>query len=466
MPHHPPGPRVRLWATYQVLAHPLTSMPGWFRRYGDPILVPTINGDVVMTARPELVKQIFATPGSAYDPFAVKGTAALTGPRSLFQFRGEEHRRHRQLIMPSFHGSRMRAYAAAMQETTREVMGAAIGQGRVELHALTQKISLEIILRTVFGVQEPEEVHGAHGAGAVVHKGPPRRAFAAAIKALVDAAHPLFLFMPFLQRAPLGMGPWAKFRRTYEELEALLREQLAVTRARHHDGHAGEDVLSMLLQARDEQGDHLDDDEICDELRTLLFAGHETTAIALCWAVDAVGRHPAVAERLAEELRSLPPNAPAEAIAQLPYLEAVCNESLRRYPIVTEVLRTLHEPMELGGYRIEPPAAVSASILGVHMNPELYPEPEAFRPERFLERKYGPHELLPFGGGHRRCIGAAFASFELKVVLGTLLRELEVTLCNPHAPRPVRRNVTLAPEGGVPVIITTDRPGSITAATA
>lgn len=450
MPDRPPGPAIRLWATYQVLAHPLTSMPGWFRRYGDPMLVPTINGDVVMTAQPELVKQIFAAPGSTYGTFAAKGTAALTGPRSLFQLRGEPHRRHRQLIMPSFHGSRMRAYAAAMQEITRETIGSAVGSGRVVLHELTQRISLEVILRTVFGVQDPARV----------------KAFSKAIQHLVAAANPLFMFMPFLQRAPLGLGPWAKFRRAYDRLEQLLCEQLAITRARNQHGSEGEDVLSMLLQARDESGDHLEDDEIRDELRTLLFAGHETTAIALCWAVDAVGRHPAVAERLAAELASLPADADAEALAKLPYLEAVCNESLRLYPIVTENLRGLHEPLELGGYQLRPPTAVSASILGVHMSPELYPEPEAFRPERFLERKYGPHEFLPFGGGHRRCIGAAFASFELRIVLGTLLREFTLTLCNPHAPRPVRRNVTLAPEGGVPVIITAERPGSVTAAAA
>jgi cytochrome P450 len=454
MPDRPPGPPLRLWTTYQVLAHPMTSMPAWFQRYGDPMLVRAINGDLVMTAKPELVKQIFAAPGSTYAPFAPQATAVLTGQRSLFQLRGEPHRRHRQLIMPSFHGSRMRAYAAAMQQTTREAIGSAVGAGRVPLHELTQRISLEVILRTVFGVQEPARV----------------RAFSEAIKAVIAATNPLFLFMPFLQRAPLGLGPWAKFTRARDVLERLLHEQIALMRARAQ----GEDVLSLLLEARDEMGGRLDDEEISDELRTLLFAGHETTAIALCWAVDAVGRHPAVAERLAEELGSLPDHhepggeqgADAEAIAKLPYLEAVCNESLRLYPIVTEVLRTLHEPMEVGGYTVRPPDGVSASILGIHMNPEIYPEPQAFAPERFLERKYGPHEFLPFGGGNRRCIGAAFAGFEMRVVLGTLLREFTVKLCEPHAPRPVRRNVTLAPEGGVPVIITADRPGSVTAAAA
>jgi len=450
MPDRPPGPAIRLWATYQVLAHPMTSMPGWFQRYGDPVHIPTINGNVVLTAKPELVKQIFAAPGQTYGTWAAKGTATLTGPRSLFQLRGEPHKRHRQLIMPSFHGSRMRAYAAVMQQITRETIGTAVGAGRIELHQLTQKISLEVILRTVFGVQDHERVS----------------AFSEAIKAVIASTNPLFLFMPFLQRAPLGLGPWAKFRRHYQRLEQLLCEQLALARARG----GGDDVLSMLLEARDELGGRLDDEEIRDELRTLLFAGHETTAIALCWAVDAVGRHPAVAERLAAELAALPDQADqaadAEALAKLPYLEAVCNESLRLYPIVTEVLRGLHEPIELGGYTVRPPDAVSASILGVHMSPEIYPEPQLFRPERFLERKYGPHEFLPFGGGHRRCIGAAFASFELRVVLGTLLREFTVKLCNPTAPRPVRRNVTLAPEGGVPVIITGDRPGSVTAAAA
>ncbi len=433
MSDRPPGPAIRLWATYQVLARPMTSMPGWFQRYGDPILVPTINGNVVMTARPELVKQIFAAPGSTYLPFAAKGITPLTGMRSVFQLHGEEHRRHRQLIMPSFHGSRMRAYARAMQAITREVLGSAVGTGPVPLHELTQRISLEVILRTVFGVQERERV----------------AEFSRAITAMVATAHPLFLFMPFLQRAPLGLGPYAKFRRAFEVLDGLLREQLERTRTRGD----GEDVLSMLLQARDDRDGGLDDEEIRDELRTLLFAGHETTAIALCWAVDAIGRPAAVAERLREELGALPADAEPEALAKLPYLDAVCNESLRLYPIVTEVLRTLHEPTELGGYHLEPPYAVSASILGVHRDPALYPEPEVFRPERFLERKFGPHELLPFGGGHRRCIGAAFAGFELRVVLGTLLREFEVALRNPQAPRPVRRNVTLAPEGGVPVTV-------------
>lgn len=446
MPDRPPGPSSRLWSTYQVLARPMTSMPRWLRRYGDPILVPTINGDVVMTARPELVKQIFGTASASYQPFATKGTAIFTGPRSVFQLRDVEHRRHRRLIMPSFHGARMRAYADAMQQTTRAVVGAAAGTGTVPLHTLTQRISLEVILRTVFGVQGPARV----------------RAFSQAITTQVEATSPLFVFMPFLQRELGGVGPFARFRRTFEALDAMLREQ--VERSRADDG--GQDVLHMLLQARDEDGGRLDDEEIRDELRTLLFAGHETTAIALCWAVDAVGRHPAVAERLRDELATLPPDADPEALAKLPYLEAVCNETLRLYPIVTEVLRGLHEPMELGGYSLRPPTAVSASILGVHRDPTLYPEPEAFRPERFLERKYGPHEFLPFGGGHRRCIGAAFAGFELRVVLGTLLREFGVALQQPHAPRPVRRNVTLAPEGGVPVAITAQRPGSVTAAAA
>lgn len=448
MPDRPPGPAIRLWATYQVLARPMTSMPAWFQRYGDPMLVPTINGNVVMTARPELVKRIFAAPGSTYSPFAAQGIGALTGMRSVFQLRGDEHRRHRQLIMPSFHGSRMRAYASAMQTITRDVLGSAADGRPTVLHDLTQRISLEVILQTVFGVQEPAHLH----------------AFSDAITTLVASANPLFLFMPFLQRAPLGLGPYAKFRRAFEALDGLLREQLERTRARAQGGEEGEDVLSMLLRARDESDGQLDDEEIRDELRTLLFAGHETTSIALCWAVDALGRHPAIAERLRDELGTLPSDAAPEAIAKLPYLEAVCNESLRRYPIVTEVLRTLHEPMELGGYSLQPPYVVSASILGVHRDPTLYPEPELFRPERFLERKFGPHELLPFGGGNRRCIGAAFAGFEMRVVLGTLLREFDVKLRNTHAPQPVRRNVTLAPEGGVPITITPARPGSVSIA--
>ncbi|MCA9706669.1 MAG: cytochrome P450, partial [Myxococcales bacterium] len=433
MPDRPPGPSLRLWSTFRFLRYPMTVIPEWFARYGDPLYVPAVNGDVVMTAQPALVKQIFSTPASSYGPFAAAGVAALTGPRSVFQLRDQEHRRHRRLIMPSFHGSRMRAYAADMQRAARHVFDGAVGRGPVPLHTLTQRISLEVILRTVFGVQEPARVDR----------------FSDAITEMVEAISPMFIFMPFLQRELWGLSPYARFRRRFEQLDALLVEQ--VERARQAEG--GEDILSMLLTARDEEGDRLDDQEIRDELRTLLFAGHETTGIALCWAVDAVGRRRPVAERLADELAALGPEPEPEALAKVPYLEAVCNETLRRYPIVTEVLRTLHEPMELGGYALRPPTAVAACILGVHQREDLYPEPDAFRPERFLERKFGPHEFLPFGGGHRRCIGAAFAGFELQIVLGTLLREYDVRLQSPAPPRPVRRNVTMAPDDGVPVVV-------------
>jgi len=375
----------------------------------------------VMTARPELIKQIFSQPASHYSPFAAKGIAALTGERSVFQLRDQEHRRHRRLMMPPFHGSRMRAYAHAMQRTAREVFTQAADSGPVKLHTLTQKISLDIILQTVFGVQEPERV---------------------------------------LQREFGGIGPFARFRRVWEHLDELLRAQ--VDHIRENPG--GTDVLSMLLEARDPEGEGLDDQEIRDELRTLLFAGHETTAIALCWVVDLVGRHPAVAERLIDELMALGPDAEPEEIAKVPYLEAICNEALRLYPIVTEVLRTLHEPLELGEYQLEPPFGVSASILGVHRNEELYPEPETFRPERFIEHKFGPHEFIPFGGGHRRCIGAAFAGFEMRIVIGTLLREFGVKLMDPQAPKPVRRSVTLGPSGGVPVQITAAGAGTVSVA--
>lgn len=440
----PPGPSSRLWSTYLFVTRPLTTFSRWFEQYGDPFHLPAVNGNVVLTAQPRLIKKIFSTPPSAYGPFAAKGIAAVTGPRSVFQLRDKPHRRHRRLIMPSFHGSRMRAYAADMQHTTRHVFDRAVGRGPVPLHTLTQQISLEVILRTVFGVQQPARV----------------ARFAEAVTEVIDATLPSFIFMPFLQRELWGMGPFARFRRRFERLDALLVDQIARTR---REG-PGEDVLSMLLTARDEHGGQLDDQEIRDELRTLLFAGHETTGIALSWAMDAIGRHPKVAERLIDELTALGPDPDPAALAKVPYLEAVCNETLRKYPIITEVLRTLHEPMELGGYELAPPTAVAASIMGVHLREDLYPEPRAFRPERFLERKFGPHEFLPFGGGHRRCIGAAFAGFEMQVVLGTVLREYAVALQNPTAPRPVRRTVTMAPHDGVPAVITRDRPGSMIAA--
>jgi cytochrome P450 len=193
----------------------------------------------------------------------------------------------------------------------------------------------------------------------------------------------------------------------------------------------------------------MDDAHIRDELRTLLVAGHETTALVIAWAIDAVHRNPHVLARLREELDAAD-GSPADD-AKLPYLDAVGREALRRWPALPEVMRVLVRPLSFDGVTVPAGHSLGVAIANIHHRADIYPEPFAFRPERFLERKYGPHEYMPFGGGHRRCLGAAFAEFELRIVIGVAVREFAFELQQSSEPRAVRRNITMGPRGGVPV---------------
>ena len=214
-----------------------------------------------------------------------------------------------------------------------------------------------------------------------------------------------------------------------------------------------EDILRMLVEATDEDGVGMTSEEIKSQLITVLFAGYETTAITMSWMTDEIWRRPEVLENLRSEVDALSDGAPASAYTKLPYLGAVIKETLRLHPVVTEVLRKLNEPLQLGEHLLPEGKAVSASILLAHLDPERFPEPLKFRPERFLERKHGPFDYLPFGGGHRRCIGAAFSTFEMQISMGLLVRDYDVTLHDRAPARPTRRNLAMAPASPIPVTL-------------
>lgn len=427
----PAGPAGKLRSTYRILRDPMASLPAWHRRFGDPFTIPTVNGTVVMTGDPKLVKEIFAASPSVFAPFATQGIGPTIGDGSLLALHEPRHMRERKLLMPAFHGERMRTYAETMAVVAAQQFGEAAGSAQFSALELAQSISLEVIVRAVFGAQDDARA----------------RVLSDAVLSLVEHTSPLLFFMPFLHRDFGGFGPWARFRKHHVHLDRLLQEQ--IERARAHED--GVDICSLLVRARYEDGAPMSDGDIRDELRTLLFAGHETTAITIAWVLDHVHRHPEVLARLRDELATLGDAPDPAEYARQPYLEAVCKEAMRIYPVVTEVLRMLVAPFRLGEWELPARVAVSAGALLVHRREDLYPEPLAFRPDRFLERKFAPWEYLPFGGGHRRCIGAAFASFEMAVVLGTALSGFEFELLEDRTPRPVRRAVTMAPGGGVPL---------------
>jgi cytochrome P450 len=429
----PAGPSGKLRSTYRVLRSPFRDFPRWAAQYGDPFTIPTVNGTVVMTGDPELVKAIFSADPDLYGPWAVDALGPTLGQRSIFMLEGAKHSRERKLLAPPLHGDRMRAYADTIADVARRRFAAVEGGSRVVTLELAQQISLEVITRAIFGADDDTR----------------SRVLQSAVIDMVEASSPLMFFMPFLQRELGGFGPWARFRRKFVQLDQLLQAQ--IDRARQSPG---QDVCSLLTQSRYEDGEPMQDAAIRDELRTMLFAGHETTAITIAWALDLLHRHPRALERVLAELATLGRDPDPEAIARLEYLDAVCKESMRLYPVVTEVLRVLRAPLRLGAIEIPAGIGVSASILLVHRRESLYPDAEAFVPERFLERRFSPFEYLPFGGGHRRCIGAAFASFEMKIVLGVALSRYRIGLLDEEPARPVRRNVTMAPSGGVPIRVT------------
>jgi cytochrome P450 family 110 len=426
-----PGPRGRLPTTYRLLAKPFDWMPTWQRRYGDPFLLHAINGDVVVTGRADLIKAIFAAPPQSYAPFGVQAIAPVVGKGSLLVLEGEAHRRERKLLMPPFHGPRLRAYA----ETMREVASRRFEEAKdrpTTMIALAQTITLEIIVRAVFGVRQPERI----------------AAFMAAIVETIDRVHPAFVFAPFLQRELAGFGPYARFRRAFEHTDRLLQAQIDERRK----APVGEDILSLLLEARYDDGSAMSDEEIRDELRTVVVAGHETTAMTLAFVVDLLCREPGALSRARDEAEGVI-GGPAEALARLPFLDAAVKEALRLRPILTESMRTLKTPLTLGDIEVPAGMHVSASIVLAHHDAVRFPNPSRYRPERFIHRTFTPSEYLPFGGGHRRCMGAAFADMELRIVLATLLASYEVELRSASRARPIRRNISMAPEGGVPLVL-------------
>jgi cytochrome P450 len=423
----PPGPTARIATSMRLLKDTIGWEKRWREQYGDPFSADAINGRFVMTGRPELVRELLKLPYTHFAPFGVEVAKPVLGHTSLLVQAGERHKRDRKLLMPPFHGTRMRAYGELMHELVLARLDAIEDDAPFSMLKLGQDVALDVIVRAVFGVEERERLDEF---GRVMADG-------------IDAVHPIFLFAPMLQRELFGVGPWARFMDLRREGDRMLRDQIARTRAR---ATPGEDILSLLLAARYDDGEAMPDDDVIDQLRTLLIAGHETSAIAMAWAMYFIHRDADVRGRLLAELDGVPP-APEQWV-RLPYLKAVVDEALRIHPIVPEMARTLTKPWRWGEYDLEPGFNVAASAVLLHSNPDVYEEPDAFRPERFLDKTFGPHENLSFGFGNRRCIGAAFAHYEIRIALATILLARDVELLDDEV-TPARRSLTFAPDTGV-----------------
>lgn len=447
----PPGPAsVSMLDFLQAgFVSPVPFMKRQRAMYGDTFRLEAQGELVTFTGDPEVIRTVYTLEPDAFDMRAADLVMPIFGRTSLTVSTDARHRRDRRLLSPPFNVAAMRGYAASMAASAR-AKAATWRPGRpFSMLAATQSIALDIIVRVVFGVEGEAQIEQTR----------------AAVLRLIHALNPWVLVFPSLRRDFGGYGPWARLNRASEALQALLTEQIRVRRT---DPGAREDVLSILVRTRDEDGTALDDAELAEQLRTLLFAGHETTATALAWAVWLLHRHPEALARVRDEIERLGPTPAPEAFASLPFLEACCYEALRMCPPVVDVGRVLRKPLQVGRFTIPAGETIVPAPLLLHLREDLYPEPERFRPERFLDKRPSPFELIAFGGGVRRCLGAAFAIYEMKVVLGSVLREHRLRIQGDAPLRHVRRGITMGPRGKVPMVLVARwrapaRPAAITA---
>ena len=413
----------------KLIRQPRQALAGWVREFGDPVLMNALNGKVVVTGQPELVHAIFSHDAFDFDVFAYKTILPLLGEGSLLLLAGEEHKRERKLLMPMFHGERMRAYGDIIQDTALRTLERHAKQGAFQILDASTDISLEVIVRAIFGGEESKDV----------------QRLVSCSKGVVKSSSPLLFFSKALQFRFLGLSPWDRFERATSRLREAFDSELS---RREKTPAQREDILTMLINAEYDDGSKIELQRAYDELSTFLFAGHETTAIALTWAVYHLLTNPATLQELVDELKGLDTGDPAQ-LAAAPYLKAVVQETLRMHPIVTEVLRVLKSPMQLGNFYLPAGMAVAAASALTHYDDSLFPDPERFNPQRFIDRKFSSSEYFPFGGGHRRCAGAAFASYELAIVLGTLFSSFDVRLLEKGPVASKRRNVTMGPSRGI-----------------
>jgi cytochrome P450 len=428
----PPGPSFAALQTARYALAPYAFYRRLTRRYGDVFTVPTLLGPIVIATHPAGVRAIFTAPGADVARWGTEAASPLVGDHSLILTHGEPHRRARKLLMPPFHGARMNAYFQVTREAALRVAGA-WPRGPFRLLDATLAISLEVAMRAVFGVDDPGRV----------------RRLEQAILASHDALTPTIMLFKALRHDFGGRGPWARFLRRRGALDALVHEEIA---ARRTSGGHGEDILSSMLEARYDDGAGMSDAEIRDQLVTLIFAAHETTGVALAWSFYWLAGAPDVRARLEAELRALGDDPPADRVAAAPLLDAVCQETLRLHPVIPEVIRRLLAPLEVQGFTVPAGTAVAACTTIVHERPEVFAEPHVFRPERFLGKTYSPFEYFPFGGGSRRCIGAAFALHQMKAVVASLVPRYRVEVVHPQRARPVLRNLTVGPRDGIVVV--------------
>jgi len=428
-PQLPPGPRYpKSVQSMAFWTRPLAFLEQCRARYGSRFTLRLLGAPTfVLLSDPDEIKEVFTAPADVLHPGeGARVLAPVVGQNSVILLDEDAHMEQRKLILPAFHGERIAGLSDLVAAVAEREVADWPQDAAIELHPLLQRLTLEIVLRAVFGLDP----------------GPRLDAVRERLSAMLAFGDRFISLIPptpggraekVLQR----VGPFAVFTRLQREADELLFELINERRAADE---ARDDVLAMLLQARHGDGSPMSDQELRDELMTLLVAGHETTASSLAWTFERLSRHPAVTARLEDEIRAGEDDA---------YLTATIYETLRRRPVLPNVEpRLTTQPIEIGGWRYPQGVGLVPNAYLVHHDPAIYPDPYAFRPERFLDESPGTYTWIPFGGGRRRCLGASFAMLEMKLVLKAVLSARTVHVATGSFERPKRRNITITPERG------------------
>jgi cytochrome P450 len=453
----PPGPREpSLVQLIYWIVRPIPFLEDCARRYGDAFTVRFLGQPpIVLFTHPDAVKDIFvADPEELYAGEANGFMEGLLGKNSLLLLDGTQHRRERKLMMPSFHGERLQAYGDVMANIASRAIASWPMNEPFAFEREMQEVTLDVMMHTVFGFEE----------GASFDR------LRALLAGIVDhAASPFLLMLSLgvspdrmkamcarLATLPFDLGgslPPVSLFRMLQETDALLSAEIARRRLAPSKGH---DVLSTLIDARDDDGQPMTDIELRDTMFTLLFTGHETPAMSLAWVIFRLLTQPTVFADAKNEVARVVGAGPvrAEHVGQLSYLDATIKETMRLLPTIPIVVRKLKRPMTIQG-RALPAGVVAAPCMYLtHRRDDIWDEPARFSPERFLTRRPTPYELFPFGGGVRRCVGMAFANFEMKIVLAEILRRATLAIPDGKEIKVVRRGVALSLSDGLPVMLT------------
>ncbi|MFN6526477.1 cytochrome P450 [Nostoc sp. ChiSLP03a] len=434
-----------LLQTLQLIAEPTKFLENNAAKYGDIFTVQVMglkSPPIVFFSHPQAISDCFAIPAQKLDfKKATHVFKPLFGENSIVFQEARSHQQQRQLLLPAFHGDNLKSYGQAICQITEELTQHWTSDTNICIHKLMSNITLEIILQVVFGI--------THG----VRYQQLKEQLSSLLEDVTKPWYSSLFFFPSLQKDLGAWSPWGIFLKRREQIDKLIYAE--ISERRWQNDPARTDILSLLMSAYDVNGQQMTDEELRDQLVSLLLLGYETTSGVLAWIFYLIHSHPKVKHRLMQELNTLGNVTNPETIAQLPYLTAVCQETLRIHPIALICTpRMVKDRVEIMGHKFTSETVLVPCIYLAHRRAETYPEPEQFQPERFLNQKFSPYEYLPFGGGYRGCIGAAFSMYELKLVTAIILSRFELSLADKRPVHPVRRGITIVPSGGVKMVVT------------